>query len=61
MVLGFVLYCTVPHTGSIGSVAAFVCAFLVIISMYGGGFSTVPAYLKDMFGTVRSVPFMVCC
>jgi MFS family permease len=51
MVLGFVLYCTVPYTGSIGSVAAFVCCFLVIISMYGGGFATVPAYLKDMFGT----------
>ena len=37
--------------GSIGSVVGFVCCFLVIISMYGGGFSTVPAYLKDMFGT----------
>jgi hypothetical protein len=41
----------VPHTGSIGSVALFVLCFLVIISMYGGGFATVPAYLKDMFGT----------
>ena len=51
MVLGFVLYCAVPHTGSIGSVSAFVLCFLVIISMYGGGFATVPAYLKDMFGT----------
>ncbi len=51
MVLGFVLYCLVPHTGTIGSVTAFVCCFLVIISMYGGGFATVPAYLKDMFGT----------
>jgi MFS family permease len=51
MVLGFVLYCLVPHTGKIGSVAAFVICFLIIISMYGGGFSTVPAYLKDMFGT----------
>jgi MFS family permease len=51
MVLGFILYCTVPYTGSIGSVVGFVCCFLVIISMYGGGFSTVPAYLKDMFGT----------
>ncbi len=49
--LGTVLYATVPHTGTIGSVAAFVGCFLVIISMYGGGFSTVPAYLKDMFGT----------
>ncbi|MDE2374856.1 MAG: MFS transporter, partial [Hyphomicrobiales bacterium] len=51
MVLGFILYCTVPHTGSIGSVGGFVICFLIIISMYGGGFSTVPAYLKDMFGT----------
>ena len=51
MVLGFVLYCLVPYTGSVGSVVGFVCAFLIIISMYGGGFSTVPAYLKDMYGT----------
>jgi len=51
MVLGFVLYCLVPSTGSIGSVGAFVICFLIIISMYGGGFSTVPAYLRDMFGT----------
>jgi MFS family permease len=51
MVLGFLLYCTVPYTGSVGSVIGFVCCFLIIISMYGGGFSTVPAYLKDMFGT----------
>ena len=42
-------YCTMPYTGSIGSVVGFVCSS--IISMYGGGFSTVPAYLKDMFGT----------
>jgi MFS family permease len=51
MVLGFLLYFTVPYTGSIGSVTGFVLAFLIIISMYGGGFATVPAYLKDMFGT----------
>jgi MFS family permease len=50
-VIGFVLYCTVPYTGSIGSVALFVTCFVVIISMYGGGFATVPAYLRDMFGT----------
>jgi MFS family permease len=41
----------VPYSGSIGSVVGFVLAFLVIISMYGGGFATVPAYLRDMFGT----------
>jgi MFS family permease len=51
MVLGFALYCTVPYAGSTGSVALFVLCFLVIISMYGGGFATVPAYLRDMFGT----------
>jgi MFS family permease len=41
----------VPHWGGIGSVPMFVISFLIIISMYGGGFSTVPAYLRDMFGT----------
>jgi MFS family permease len=51
MLLGFALYCTVPYTGSAGSVVGFVLCFLIIISMYGGGFSTVPAYLKDMYGT----------
>jgi MFS family permease len=51
MVLGFILYCTVPHAGSTGNVVLFVVCFLIIISMYGGGFSTVPAYLRDMYGT----------
>lgn len=50
MVLGFILYSTVPYMGEIGSVAGFAICFCIIISMYGGGFSTVPAYLKDMFG-----------
>ncbi len=50
-VLGAILYAFVPTTGGIGSIALFVLAFLIIISMYGGGFATVPAYLKDMFGT----------
>ena len=51
MVLGFLLYVTVPHAGLTGNVPLFVGCFLIIISMYGGGFSTVPAYLKDMYGT----------
>ena len=34
-----------------GNVVLFVICFLIIVSMYGGGFSTVPAYLRDMFGT----------
>jgi MFS family permease len=50
-VLGFLLYAAVPYTGSIGNVGLFVLCFCVIISMYGGGFATVPAYLRDMFGT----------
>jgi MFS family permease len=50
-VIGTVLYALVPWTGSVGNIAGFVLCFLVIITMYGGGFATVPAYLKDMFGT----------
>jgi MFS family permease len=51
MVLGFALYVTVPYAGASGNVVLFVLCFLIIVSMYGGGFSTVPAYLRDMFGT----------
>ncbi|MBN8964257.1 MAG: OFA family MFS transporter [Rhizobiales bacterium] len=51
MLLGLALYITVPFAGATGNVVLFVCCFLVIVSMYGGGFSTVPAYLRDMFGT----------
>jgi len=50
-VIGFVLYASAPWMGDIGSVALFVGAFCVILSMYGGGFATVPAYLADIFGT----------
>jgi len=49
--LGTMLYATVPYTGAIGSVTLFVLCYAVIFSMYGGGFATVPAYLRDMFGT----------
>jgi len=49
--LGFVLYASVPWTAQAGSLALFVATFCVILSMYGGGFATVPAYLADMFGT----------
>jgi hypothetical protein len=45
------LYAVVPHSGAIGSVALFVACYAVIFSMYGGGFATVPAYLRDLFGT----------
>jgi MFS family permease len=49
--LGIILYSLVPYTGTSGSVTLFVLCFCLIISMYGGGFATVPAYLRDMFGT----------
>ena len=45
------LYSLVPYFGSAGNLPLFVLCFLIIISMYGGGFATVPAYLRDMFGT----------
>jgi MFS family permease len=50
-VLGAVLYLLVPQFAQSGNVALFVLSYCVILSMYGGGFSTVPAYLADMFGT----------
>jgi MFS family permease len=50
-ILGFFLYVSIPTLGHGGSVALFVAAFCIILSMYGGGFATVPAYLADMFGT----------
>lgn len=49
--LGIVLYASIPSLGHAGQIALFVAAFCVILSMYGGGFATVPAYLADMFGT----------
>ncbi|WP_454914677.1 OFA family MFS transporter [Xanthobacter sediminis] len=50
-VLGFALYALVPTTAHMGSVVLFVLAFCIILSMYGGGFATIPAYLADIFGT----------
>ena len=50
-VLGIVLYAAAPWAAHIGSVAIFVLCFGIILSMYGGGFATVPAYLADVFGT----------
>jgi MFS family permease len=49
-VLGVILYSLVPYFGGAGNLPLFIVAFLIIISMYGGGFATVPAYLRDMFG-----------
>ena len=49
--LGIVLYALVPSLAAMGSKPLFALTFGVILSMYGGGFATVPAYLADLFGT----------
>ena len=49
--LGAALYALIPLTQQMGNKAMFVAVTAVIISMYGGGFATIPAYLRDMFGT----------
>ncbi|HTV18779.1 MAG TPA: OFA family MFS transporter [Polyangiaceae bacterium] len=49
-VLGPILYGLVPLAGELGSVVLFVSCFCIILTMYGGGFATIPAYLADIFG-----------
>ncbi len=49
--LGFILYASAPSAGHAGNMALFVGLFCIILTMYGGGFATIPAYLADMFGT----------
>lgn len=49
--LGIALYSLAPTVAHMGNQVLFVAMICVIISMYGGGFSTVPAYLADIFGT----------
>ena len=49
--LGIALYALAPWFAQIHSKVLFVLAFGIILSMYGGGFATVPAYLADIFGT----------
>jgi MFS family permease len=51
--LGILLYALVPTFGRMGSIPLFVAAFCIILSMYGGGFATIPAYLRDIFGTYQ--------
>src|SRR6201996_2480527 len=51
-VMGMVLYFLLPYTGTqhMDSVVLFVLIAGILISMYGGGFATIPAYLRDMYG-----------
>jgi MFS family permease len=50
-ILGGLLYFSIPASAAAGSQLLFVGAVCIILSMYGGSFSTVPAYLADLFGT----------
>ncbi|MDB6120433.1 MAG: nitrate/nitrite transporter [Verrucomicrobiaceae bacterium] len=52
-ILGALLYSLVPWTQSSGNLVLFIAVTSVIISMYGGGFATIPAYLRDLFGTYQ--------
>ena len=58
LVLGILLYCLLPTWGHLGIAALFVVSICIILTMYGGGFSTVPAYLADIFGTQMVGPSM---
>jgi MFS family permease len=49
--LGPLLYFLIPVSGRLGSVPLFVAACVLILTMYGGGFATIPAYLADLFGS----------
>lgn len=51
--LGALLYALIPSTGHAHNIALFVTGYVVIMSMYGGGFATIPAYLRDQFGTLQ--------
>ena len=57
-VLGTLLYCSIPWTASQVSanptvtwLVLFYAATMIIFTIYGGGFATIPAYLADIFGT----------
>ncbi|MEM9853737.1 MAG: OFA family MFS transporter [Pseudomonadota bacterium] len=55
-ILGTILYCTIPFFAASGGVTAligFYIATMIIFTMYGGGFATIPAYLADIFGTLH--------
>jgi MFS family permease len=53
LALGALLYFLLPRTGAdhLNSIVLFVSTSAILLSMYGGGFATIPAYLRDMFGT----------
>jgi len=53
LLLGAILYCLIPTAGYHGQTTLFIAVTVIILSMYGGGFATIPAYLKDLFGGMQ--------
>src|SRR6202030_1078759 len=51
--LGAAVYALMPTAGQLGSMVLFVAGSAVILSMYGGGFGTISAYLRDLFGVMQ--------
>jgi len=50
--VGALMYLVIALAGNVSTALFVVCA-MVILSFYGGGFATIPAYLKDLFGTYQ--------
>jgi MFS family permease len=51
--LGAVLYALTPVWGRQQNIGLFVATAAIILSMYGAGFATIPAYLSDLFGKAQ--------
>lgn len=49
--IGCLAYSLIPLLGQLGNIIFFVATFCFILTMYGGGFASIPAYLSDQFGT----------
>lgn len=59
-VLGMLLYVSIPYIATQASInpaitwlVMFYAVTMLIFTMYGGGFATIPAYLADIFGTMH--------
>ncbi len=54
--VGSILYFLIPTIGNSGNIVLFILTFGIIITMFGGGFATIPTYIKDIFGAYRVAP-----
>lgn len=52
-IVGMILYAALPYAQQSQNKTLFVACTAIIISMYGGGFATIPAYLRDLFGSYQ--------